>query len=500
MVEWNRPNSAVIQISIASDTGPHLYIKNNLFINYDTLGTIIREIRSSWAGECDYNTYYSPNNTEFMRDTSGYITFPEWETNTGQDANSNNANPNLLNIPPTGATSSSGDYHLTEQSTLAIDKGVDLSSLFNDDHDGNIRTVPWDIGAYEYTGTPQQTCSALGGVDCCEGIETCPGNDLGSASDCPGICCSQTCTIPTQLDVTLTYPPTQHTSPSSTIDFICNATDPNDIESISLYGNWSGWSEKETINFANNLLNNPGFEDGFSGGVASDWTIQTDGSIIYTQQSDSGHEGSSQKIQVTSTGSWGLFYYQTPPFQLNEWYTWSFLYKTQDNIEIYAEVCSATGGNIVVNTVLPETNGQWVYKTITFQYTNTNANQLRFYTNTQGTFWIDNIQLELGQTNHSFSYTSDQTNTAATFTHTLPSGKYEWNCLGISDDETVWGEPSNRIITIQGFHRADTNQDSCIQINELLAFIDRWKISSQDVTMPEMMEAIGLWKSGSGCS
>lgn len=50
------------------------------------------------------------------------------------------------------------------------------------------------------------------------------------------------------------------------------------------------------------------------------------------------------------------------------------------------------------------------------------------------------------------------------------------------------------------YHRADNNpQDGCIDLNELLASIVRWKVSSRDVRMPEVMEAIGLWKGGTGC-
>ena len=51
----------------------------------------------------------------------------------------------------------------------------------------------------------------------------------------------------------------------------------------------------------------------------------------------------------------------------------------------------------------------------------------------------------------------------------------------------------------QTYHRSDTNQDGCIDTGEMVAFMDRWKISSQDVTMPELMESIGLWKAGIGC-
>jgi hypothetical protein len=33
----------------------------------------------------------------------------------------------------------------------------------------------------------------------------------------------------------------------------------------------------------------------------------------------------------------------------------------------------------------------------------------------------------------------------------------------------------------------------------MLAFMNRWKVSVADVSMPEIMEAIGLWKAGIGC-
>ena len=52
----------------------------------------------------------------------------------------------------------------------------------------------------------------------------------------------------------------------------------------------------------------------------------------------------------------------------------------------------------------------------------------------------------------------------------------------------------------QTYHRSDTNKNGCIETGEMVAFMDRWKISSQDVGMVELMESIGLWKSGVGCS
>jgi hypothetical protein len=49
------------------------------------------------------------------------------------------------------------------------------------------------------------------------------------------------------------------------------------------------------------------------------------------------------------------------------------------------------------------------------------------------------------------------------------------------------------------YHRSDANLDGCIGLSEMVAFMNRWKVSVADVTMPEMMESIGLWKAGSGC-
>ena len=54
--------------------------------------------------------------------------------------------------------------------------------------------------------------------------------------------------------------------------------------------------------------------------------------------------------------------------------------------------------------------------------------------------------------------------------------------------------------SVQTHHRSDISKDGCVDTDEMIAFMDRWKISSTDVPMPELMESIGLWKSGSGCS
>jgi hypothetical protein len=50
-------------------------------------------------------------------------------------------------------------------------------------------------------------------------------------------------------------------------------------------------------------------------------------------------------------------------------------------------------------------------------------------------------------------------------------------------------------------HESDNNPcDGCVNIGELNAYIDRWKVNNQDVTLRKLMEAIGFWKAGTGCT
>jgi hypothetical protein len=55
------------------------------------------------------------------------------------------------------------------------------------------------------------------------------------------------------------------------------------------------------------------------------------------------------------------------------------------------------------------------------------------------------------------------------------------------------------IITYSMCHKADGDCDGCIIMGELLVFIDKWKMDSTNYPMSELMEAIGLWKQGTGC-
>jgi hypothetical protein len=75
------------------------------------------------------------------------------------------------------------------------------------------------------------------------------------------------------------------------------------------------------------------------------------------------------------------------------------------------------------------------------------------------------------------------------------SSSDSWRYFASSENPNSARRPK-LVVTYGQYHRADTNNNGCIEMEELLAFIKRWKISSQDVPMPDLMEAIGLWNSG----
>jgi hypothetical protein len=50
-------------------------------------------------------------------------------------------------------------------------------------------------------------------------------------------------------------------------------------------------------------------------------------------------------------------------------------------------------------------------------------------------------------------------------------------------------------------HESDNNPcDGCVNMGELTAYIFRWQVNNLDVTLRKLMEAIGFWKAGTGCT
>jgi len=119
--------------------------RNNILYNARSGGTTGKHYAVSIAGTTgltiNYNDYYASGTSGVL----GYLgadktTLSDWQTATGQDANSLNTNPNLTNAGSTTAT----DYRLTINHT-----GVDGTGI-TDDYSGYSRSGTPTIGAIEY--------------------------------------------------------------------------------------------------------------------------------------------------------------------------------------------------------------------------------------------------------------------------------------------------------------------------------------------------------------
>ena len=85
-----------------------------------------------------------------------------------------------------------------------------------------------------------------------------------------------------------------------------------------------------------------------------------------------------------------------------------------------------------------------------------------------------------------------------------PSTKmYEANYMDDDGSTKKWSYkpyvyPHPLALLDQSCNKSDTNCDNCVSMSELTSFINRWKVNNQDVTIRELIEAIGLWKRGCG--
>jgi len=144
---------------IIQENAEDVIISNNIFMQLSSYSfSPVNRIYSGWGGTMSNNLYYHVNGPSqaFIRYGGTTYTFDEWVAQ-GIESDSSFGDPELAYLPATGATSSDGNYHLTEDSVNAIDRALSLISTgFSDDYEGNSRPQGsgWDIGAYEFQNSP----------------------------------------------------------------------------------------------------------------------------------------------------------------------------------------------------------------------------------------------------------------------------------------------------------------------------------------------------------
>gem|GEM_PF-1032243 len=142
-----------------------------------------------------------------------------------------------------------------------------------------------------------------------------------------------------------------------------------------------------------NLLTNGNFDSFETNGIATSWSILAQGDTVYTASEDTGLTGSAQKIEISSSPSWGLVFHQDPGFVNDTSYEWRIRYKTGGSNTIKAEVANTNFSEVVLNVTLPATNGEWSEEILFFTHDNPDANLLRIATSNEGDFWLDGMAL-----------------------------------------------------------------------------------------------------------
>lgn len=139
-------NSGVyVSYDVSQATGG-ISVKNNIFVNGLTGYISVYFVNSSDISSWDYNLYYNVPYAGRIA-SSYYDTAAAVRSSTSYEDNGIDGDPLLNGYIPT-------------EGSPAIGSAADLSVLFTDDFTGATRTVPWDIGAYEYFSSGEHSATA----------------------------------------------------------------------------------------------------------------------------------------------------------------------------------------------------------------------------------------------------------------------------------------------------------------------------------------------------
>ena len=362
------------------------------------------------------------------------------------------ADHNLIDIDPMFVDAQAHDFHLLAGSP-AIDSGVAVPEVTTDlDGVSRPQGSGYDVGAYEYGGTlPSCSCDSWKDGSC--GSGSCSSEEREQARSCnPPGCDAESRCVPDPGCLTPSY---------ECSDGVDNDGD-GQIDSDD--GGCSSGTDDDESNCEDAVCE--GEEDCFI--CPADCYCEPSSEIII-DNSDPG---------FTTTGTWTAsgypnHYGQDSLFSLiNEGSTatWTPALTQPGDYEVYAWWTAGEGrvidakytidhadGTDVIVVNQKEDGGQW--------------NLLGRYSFIQGT--SGRISLNDSSTDPDFG-------------------------VGVSD--SVCADAVRFVYIEPPQHPADTSpQDGCISMAELTAYIASWLSGSQEVSMPDVMGAVGLWRTGEGC-
>ena len=214
------------------------------------------------------------------------------------------------------------------------------------------------------------------------------------------------------------------------------------LSQVSLLADWSGaWEVVETRSWTDappELLANGAFET-FADGLAEGWALQTDGSVDVAVAQDGGASGgSSQRIEVRSPGSWGLFLYQRPPIEVGADYLWRLRYRTSPGASVWAQVTDARHSRVVLRQELEPTDDAWREVELPFTWSDPGADMVRLAMADVGTLWLDDASLRPAVVELPREAT-------VSFVQRPPFGRWSW-ALSADDGATAESERQTLVV------------------------------------------------------
>jgi len=415
----------------------------------------------------------------------------------------------------------------------AIDggSGVELSSIFSTDIYGVSRPqgLAWDVGAYEYLGdidcTSHSQCDILDDPPCIDYVCDIGGTDVCIATYTTTPCDDgNECTDPDTCDGAGSCSGTELTGTSCTDDIFCNG--------------------EETCQGGICQTGTPPCDDGYSCTtdcneitnsceITYDHSACNDGiGCTLDQCIGTGTDGCSHALDDTAclplpsgcnSGSCDLTgcVYDPPGCSVRIFLPGEEIEAEDGEIEAPMGITD-DGTDVYVHLTDPVEDDGWV--NFTFNILQAGEYRLEARVNSHGSsgdnsFYVG-LNSEPARNDDIYAYDTIQFNGFQWDNVSLRGGgdhlvaehdPMNWTLSEGLHNFTFYGRESecwlDKIILLplssqsQTHHRADNNPPDCtISTPELLAFMQRWRVSIADVGMVEMMEAIEKWKLGNSCA